>query len=94
MKILVFMPHIMVSRVRWYPLQCKPGQSKTDYRGELEVRLEFTVKASENVGGSVSDLRNKKKGSLSNVVGGSLMNIGSKQVGIKRFTDSGKDKIA
>ena len=94
MKILVFMPHIMVSRVRWYPLQCKPGQSKTDYRGELEVRLEFTVKASEHVGGSVSDLRNKKKGSLSNVVGGSLMNIGSKQVGIKRFTDSGKDKIA
>jgi hypothetical protein len=24
---------------RWYPLQCKPGQSKSDYRGELEVRL-------------------------------------------------------
>ena len=30
---------------RWYPLQCKPGQNKTDYRGELEVRIEFKVNA-------------------------------------------------
>ena len=30
---------------RWYPLQCKPNQSKTDYRGELEVRIEFKVNA-------------------------------------------------
>ena len=22
---------------RWYPLLCKPGQNKSDYRGELEV---------------------------------------------------------
>ena len=44
----------------------------------------------ENVGGSVSDLRNKKKGSSSNLnVGGSLMNIGTKQIGIKKFAGSG-----
>ena len=44
----------------------------------------------ENVGGSVSDLRKKKKGSSSNVnVGGSLMNIGTKQIGIKKFAGSG-----
>ena len=24
--------------LRWYPLLCKPGQNKSDYRGELEVR--------------------------------------------------------
>ena len=30
---------------RWYPLKCKPGQSKNDYRGDLELRTSFTVKA-------------------------------------------------
>ena len=30
-------------RSKWYPLQCKPGQSKTDYRGELEIKIEFKV---------------------------------------------------
>ena len=49
---------------------------------------------SDNIGGSVADLRSKKKGSQSSLsklkgnVGGSLMNIGSKQTGIKKFTDS------
>ena len=43
-----------------------------------------------NVGGSVSDLRSKKKGSSSSInVGGSLMNIGTKQIGIKKFAGSG-----
>jgi Rab11 family-interacting protein 1/2/5 len=37
-------------RARWLPLLCKPGQAKLDYRGELEVKLGFTVKAAE-VGG-------------------------------------------
>jgi hypothetical protein len=44
---------------RWYPLQCKPGQKKSDYRGELEVRTSFTVKAVTNSGtgeGSILDL--------------------------------------
>ena len=35
--------HHEKARSKWYPLQCKPGQSKTDYRGELEVRIEFKV---------------------------------------------------
>ena len=52
--------------------------------------------SSETLGGSVADLRSKKKGSLSSLsklkgnVGGSLMNIGSKQTGIKKFADSGE----
>ena len=44
----------------------------------------------EEVGGSVSDLRSKKKGSNKSLnVGGSLMNIGNKQVGIKKLASSG-----
>ena len=26
--------------LRWHTLKCKPGQTKTDYRGELEVRIQ------------------------------------------------------
>ena len=54
---------------------------------------------SNNIGGSVADLRSKKKGSQSSLsklkgnVGGSLMNIGSKQAGIKKFTDSSMDSL-
>ena len=54
---------------------------------------------SDNIGGSVADLRSKKKGSQSSLsklkgnVGGSLMNIGSKQAGIKKFTDSSMDSL-
>ena len=54
---------------------------------------------SDNIGGSVADLRSKKKGSQSSLsklkgnVGGSLMNIGSKQTGIKKFTDSSMDSL-
>ena len=51
----------------WYPLGCKPGQNKTEYRGELEVKLGFTVRASESVGGSVADLSKKNKGSISSL---------------------------
>lgn len=44
----------------------------------------------EEVGGSISDLRSKKKGSNKSLnVGGSLMNIGNKQVGIKKLASSG-----
>ena len=68
----------------WYPLGCKPGQNKTEYRGELEVKLGFTVRASESVGGSVADL-SKKKGSISSLnkvagnIGGSLLSLGGKE---------------
>lgn len=81
-------------RSRWYPLQCKPGQNKSDYRGELEVRVEFKINAREELGGSVSDLRSKKKGSNKSLnVGGSLMNIGNKQVGIKKLASSVGHKL-
>ena len=48
---------------RWYPLKCKPGQNKTDYRGDLEVRVAFTVKAVQNQdhGGSSASISNKNK---------------------------------
>ena len=32
---------------KWYRLTCKPGQTKTDYRGELEVRISFIIKSNE-----------------------------------------------
>jgi hypothetical protein len=51
----------------WYPLACKPGLNKTEYRGELEVKLGFTVKATESVGGSVADLSKKNRGSISSL---------------------------
>ena len=66
--------------------------------GELILSLPSSSSPSmfsDTLGGSVADLRSKKKGSLSSLskikgnVGGSLMNIGSKQTGIKKFTDSG-----
>ena len=69
----------------WYPLGCKPGQNKTEYRGELEVKLGFTVRASESVGGSVADLSKKNKGSISSLnkvagnIGGSLLSLGGKE---------------
>jgi len=69
----------------WYPLECKPGQKKTDYRGDLEVKIGFTVRASESVGGSVADLTKKNKGSISSLnkvagnIGGSLLSLGGKE---------------
>ena len=53
--------------IRWYPLQCKPGQKKTEYRGDLEVKIGFTVRASNNIGGSTADLAKKNKGSMSSL---------------------------
>lgn len=65
-------------KTRWYALQCKPGQKKTDYRGELEVRTSFTVKSvstksskKEKLGASTMDLglskKDKTKGSLTSL---------------------------
>nr|CAD7392923.1 unnamed protein product [Timema cristinae] len=80
-------------RIRWYPLQNKPGKEKTKPRGELEVRIGFIVKA-----GSLIDLSKKEKnksslGHLSQMassVGGSLLSIGTleKRKGLKKLTKS------
>jgi len=88
-------------KTRWYPLKCKPGQTKTDYRGELEVRLGFTVKAAEGVGGgSTNDLARKNKGSLTSLnkvaghIGGSLMSLGSKEKkNIKKLVKKASHKV-
>ena len=47
----------------------------------------------ENVGGSISDLRSKKKASSNSLAhGGSLMHLGNKQIGIKKIASSGNLK--
>ncbi|XP_055632665.1 rab11 family-interacting protein 1 isoform X2 [Toxorhynchites rutilus septentrionalis] len=77
-------------RSRWFKLQSKPGKEKKKERGELEVRVAFTVKA-----GSLTDLskKEKNKSSISNLatsVGGSLLSIGAieKRKGLKKFAKS------
>merc|ERR1719244_633957 len=87
-------------KTRWYDLQCKPGQSKKGYRGELEVRIGFTVKASESLGGSTADLAKKNKGSMSSFnkvagnIGGSLMSLGNKEKkNIKKLVKSASHKV-
>ena len=58
---------------RWYPLKCKPGQTKNDYRGDLEVRTSFTVKsvdsnATSDKLGSTADIASKKnRGSITSL---------------------------
>ena len=73
---------------RWYSLTCKPGQNKTGYRGELEVKIGFTVRANNDtasVSGSVSELNKKARGSISSLnkvagnIGGSLLSLGGKE---------------
>lgn len=86
-------------RNRWYALQSKPGkESKTKERGQLEVKIAFTVKS-----GSLTDLSKKEKhkssmGQLSHMaqsVGGSLLSITSieKRKSIKKFAKSIGSKI-
>ncbi|XP_028176354.1 rab11 family-interacting protein 2 [Ostrinia nubilalis] len=74
-------------RNRWYVLQGKSGKENDKKRGELEVKIGFTVKE-----GSLTDLskKDKHRSSLSSIaqnVGGSLMSIGSieKRKGLKKF---------
>ena len=74
-------------KARWYSLTCKPGQNKTGYRGELEVKIGFTVRAHDtaSVSGSVSELNKKARGSISSLnkvagnIGGSLLSLGGKE---------------
>jgi len=84
-------------RSRWLSLKCKPGKNKTEYRGELEVKLGFTVKASTD---STTDLAKKNRGSVQSItkavgnIGGSLMSIGSKEKkNIKSLAKSVKEKV-
>lgn len=85
---------------RWYKLEGKPGKEKgkDKERGELEVRIAFTVKAS---GGSMMDLSKKEKhktslGHLSHIVSGSLLSLGSsdKKSGIKQIAKSISKKVS
>lgn len=74
-------------KAKWYPLTCKPGQNKPGYRGELEVKIGFTVRANDtaSTAGSVSDLSKKARGSISSLnkvagnIGGSLLSLGGKE---------------
>lgn len=82
-------------RSRWFKLQSKPGKEKKKERGELEVRIAFTVKA-----GSLTDLskKEKNKSSISNLasnVGGSLLSIGAieKRKSLKKFAKSLGSKV-
>nr|XP_029715575.1 LOW QUALITY PROTEIN: rab11 family-interacting protein 5-like [Aedes albopictus] len=82
-------------RSRWFKLQSKPGKEKKKERGELEVRIAFTVKA-----GSLTDLskKEKNKSSVSNLasnVGGSLLSIGAieKRKSLKKFAKSLGSKV-
>ena len=51
----------------WYHLKCKPGQNKSDYRGEIEVKIGFTVKSTDQIRGSNLDLTKKNKGSITSL---------------------------
>ena len=82
-----FRPVYIGECCRWYSLTCKPGQNKTGYRGELEVKIGFTVRAHDtaSVSGSVSELNKKARGSISSLnkvagnIGGSLLSLGGKE---------------
>uniref|UniRef100_A0A0P6E8L7 Rab11 family-interacting protein n=1 Tax=Daphnia magna TaxID=35525 RepID=A0A0P6E8L7_9CRUS len=85
-------------RTKWYALKSKPGQEgKNKNRGEIEVRVAFTVKS-----GSLLDLSKKEKhkgsfGHLSQAahnIGGSLMSLGKeKKGGIKKLASSVGSKL-
>lgn len=74
-------------RSRWYKLQSKPGKDKKDKdRGELEARVQFTVKA-----GSLTDLSKKEKNKSSTLgLGGSLLSLNTleKRKSLKKFAKS------
>lgn len=81
-------------RNRIYKLQSKPGQeSKSKDRGQLEVRIAFTVKSGSLTNLSKKENHKSSMGQLSHMaqsVGGSLLSITSveKRKGIKKFAKS------
>lgn len=79
-------------RARWYKLQSKPGKEKKDKeRGEIEIRVAFTVKA-----GSLTDLSKKEKNKSSTLgLGGSLLSLNAfeKRKSLKNFAKSMGSKM-
>lgn len=78
-------------RSKWFKLQSKPGKDKKDKdRGELEVRIAFTVKS-----GSLTDLSKKDKSKSSLGLGGSLLSIGTleKRKSLKKLAKSLGSKV-
>lgn len=80
-------------RSKWFKLQSKPSKEKKDKeRGELEVRIAFTVKA-----GSLTNLsKNEKNKSSTLGIGGSLLSLGSieKRKSLKKFAQSLGSKVS
>lgn len=78
---------------RWHKLQSKPGKEKKDKeRGDLEVRIAFTVKA-----GSLTDLSKKEKNKSSTLgLGGSLLSLGTleKRKSLKKIAKSLGSKVS
>lgn len=78
-------------RSKWYKLQSKPGKEKKDKdRGELELRIAFTVKS-----GSLMDLSKKEKKGSTLGLGGSLLSINTleKKKKLKDFAKSLGSKV-
>lgn len=83
-------------KVKWFKLESKPGKEKKNKeRGELEVKISFTVKS-----GSLTDLSKKEKhkssiGQLASSVGGSLLSISTleKRKGIKKIAKKFGSKL-
>lgn len=83
-------------RSRWCKLSSKQNKENKKERGELEIRIAFTVKA-----GSLNDLsktgKSKSKTSLSNLsfTGGSLLSLRTleKRKGIKSFAKAVSNKL-
>jgi hypothetical protein len=76
----------------WYPLKCKPGQKKSGFRGELEVKTGFVVSKEQQAQiGSVADVSSKKNKKKSLSVK-SLTKAGGKIGGSLMVLGSGKDK--
>lgn len=81
-------------RQKTFKLQSKPGKEKKDKeRGELEVRISFTVKP--DFKGSLADLSKKEKKGSTLGIGGSLLSLGTleKRKGLKNFAKSLGSKV-
>jgi len=79
-------------KASWYPLLCKPGQNKTGYRGELEVKLGFTVRASEGSSGNRGSISSINK--VAGNIGGSLLSLGGKEKkNLKKIAEKVSNKV-
>ncbi|XP_064082282.1 rab11 family-interacting protein 1-like isoform X2 [Macrobrachium nipponense] len=83
-------------RNRWHRLKGKPEKDKKKgekERGELEIKVSFTVKSGSLLDVSGKKEKNKSLTSIKNL-GGSLMSLGSKEkASIKNFAKSVSHKI-